>query len=577
VSVFLCLALLPRLTISADWACYQGDPQHTGLSTAQVDVSNLILVWSAPKSPTGYSTPLIVGHTVYATQNGAGEGVPSTISSFELETGAINWSYTGNFTFPSQAAVGGGFVVFVGATTPSSPSALYVLDAATGFLLYTVPVREGLDCVMPTVVHDSATGNTVAFITDGNLLSAVSLGPSSGSVLWTQGGTFGGQSMPTVVGNSVVIAAPCQYFAFDQSTGAMNHFFSGDCNGGGGSTVAYDAARSQFYVLADYTGIGAALSAYHYTDNNNITLAWQRRGAGLGSVAIGSTGNVYSVGSTVIWELDPNTGATLRSISGSFARGVTPALTNGFIWAFSDQSSGTSAQTYIFDLNTLQLVKTLPGSRGSFNSPYDSPGAICNNHFLLDYGTFYSSPGFDVYAAPGPVRLQTAVSRMTHGSAGIFDVSLPLIGNPGIECRRGGSNNSYTLIFSFDESLISVDAANVSNGTGLVTTGRIDSDDTHNYIVNLTGVSNAQFITVTLNNVTDSVGGFSSAVSVPMGVLLGDVNASGRVDGNDVSAVQSHTREPVDNTNFRCDVNASGRIDGNDVSLTRAQTRTTLQ
>ena len=48
------------------------------------------------------------------------------------------------------------------------------------------------------------------------------------------------------------------------------------------------------------------------------------------------------------------------------------------------------------------------------------------------------------------------------------------------------------------------------------------------------------------------------------------------MDGNDVSAVQSHMSQSVNDTNFRYDVNASGQIDGNDVSMTQAQTRTAL-
>jgi uncharacterized repeat protein (TIGR03803 family) len=89
--------------------------------------------------------------------------------------------------------------------------------------------------------------------------------------------------------------------------------------------------------------------------------------------------------------------------------------------------------------------------------------------------------------------------------------------------------------------------------------------------------SNAQYLQVNLGNVTDVLGNSLSAVSSPqMGVLLGDVDANGRVHGNDVSAVQSDTRQVTSGTNYRFDVDANGRIDGNDVSTTQTQTRTGL-
>jgi hypothetical protein len=61
-----------------------------------------------------------------------------------------------------------------------------------------------------------------------------------------------------------------------------------------------------------------------------------------------------------------------------------------------------------------------------------------------------------------------------------------------------------------------------------------------------------------------------------MGVLLGDVNASGRVDAADVSLARQQTLQSVTTSNFREDVNASGRIDAADVSITRQQTLTSL-
>ena len=100
--------------------------------------------------------------------------------------------------------------------------------------------------------------------------------------------------------------------------------------------------------------------------------------------------------------------------------------------------------------------------------------------------------------------------------------------------------------------------------------------DPRQYIVNLTGVANAQSITVTLTNVTDSSGKQSNAFSASLSLLLGDVNQSGRVDGNDVSVVQAQTRQTANDTNFRADVNTTGLIDGNDVSMVQGKTRTRL-
>jgi hypothetical protein len=96
------------------------------------------------------------------------------------------------------------------------------------------------------------------------------------------------------------------------------------------------------------------------------------------------------------------------------------------------------------------------------------------------------------------------------------------------------------------------------------------------YVVNLNNVTNAQKSTVTLTNVIDTAGNSSASISATVGVLLGDVDASGRVDGNDVSAVQGHTRQAANGTNFRNDVDNSGRVDGNDVSTAQTQTRTGL-
>jgi hypothetical protein len=175
-----------------------------------------------------------------------------------------------------------------------------------------------------------------------------------------------------------------------------------------------------------------------------------------------------------------------------------------------------------------------------------------------------------------PVQLVGAASPKTHGTAGTFNINLPLIGNPGIECRSGGANHEYTMVFTFARILTSVSGASVTSGTGSVASSYIDSYDAHNYIVNLTGVTNAQVITVNLSNVTDSTGDFSNTVSERMGVLLGDVDASGRVDSTDVFQVRQQSLQNANASNFRMDIDESGRIDSTDVFIVRQQTLTTL-
>ena len=391
-------AILFAQTVAADnWPYYRHDAEHTGNSSAIVDPPALSLAWTAPSFFTGgYSTPVIVGNTIYAMQNQqgySGGGLRTRVTSFNLSTGAINWTYSGSFVFPSQPGVGGGFVTFVGTTF--TDSSLYVLDAVTGTLRYTVPILAQAGAVMPTVVRDPVTGHVTAFVADGGRVNAVSLGPTSGSVLWTQDGQFGGDSIPTVVGHSIVLAGPGQYYAFDQATGSANHFWAGNIYGGGGTTVAYDAARQQFYVLQDYNDSTPTLSAYHYTNNAHITLLWQRTGVGnVGSVAIGPTGKVYSAGPGGMWELDPATGATLRSIPGSF--GGTPALTNNVLWFFGQ------SEVLAYDLVTLQLLRAFDFSQGELTGAYNSPGAFVNGYFVLDYGIIVGSPSFDVYSSPLP-------------------------------------------------------------------------------------------------------------------------------------------------------------------------------
>jgi hypothetical protein len=166
-----------------------------------------------------------------------------------------------------------------------------------------------------------------------------------------------------------------------------------------------------------------------------------------------------------------------------------------------------------------------------------------------------------------------AVSRMTHGSAGTFNVDLPLVGQPGIEDRTSGPSNNYKVVVTF---AVPVTVSNVTVTPGAGKSASVSSVSVHNtdVTVNLTNVSNAQTLNINLLGV--SGGGKSGNVSVPMSVLIGDVNGNRLVDSGDVFLVRQQTGKTPDLTDFREDVNASGVIDSGDVFVTRQHTGTGL-
>jgi hypothetical protein len=185
------------------------------------------------------------------------------------------------------------------------------------------------------------------------------------------------------------------------------------------------------------------------------------------------------------------------------------------------------------------------------------------------------SRGAYVWPLPsGPVPSLTptsVVSRKTHGGAGTFDINLPLTGNVGVECRSGGATNDYQMVIGF-ATPVTVGGASVTSGIGSVS--NFSGSGTSQITVNLTGVTNAQRITVTLANVND--GTHMGNVPVSMGVLIGDVNGNAVVNSSDVSLTKAQVGQPVSGSNFREDVNANGLINSVDVALVKSKVGTAL-
>ena len=140
---------------------------------------------------------------------------------------------------------------------------------------------------------------------------------------------------------------------------------------------------------------------------------------------------------------------------------------------------------------------------------------------------------------------------------------------------------AFWLVFTFTNKLVSIDSvsASATNPSGpqpVTVSGSSVGPDSRDYIVDLSGVPNAQYVTVTLNGVHDDSGGVNAGVSATMGVLIGDTNADGFVNSADISQTKSQSGATVTSLNSREDINADGFIDSADISLVKSKSGTAL-
>lgn len=163
----------------------------------------------------------------------------------------------------------------------------------------------------------------------------------------------------------------------------------------------------------------------------------------------------------------------------------------------------------------------------------------------------------------------TSLGRLQHGSMGFFDVDLPLSGLPGVECRNIASN-FYNVVFTFVDP-VTTSGATVTAGAGSVASTSMNGNQV---TVNLTGVTNAQRLTLTLFGVNN--GTTTSDLNTPVGVLLGDTTGNGTVNASDIGQTKSFSGQTADPTNFRSDVNLSGSVNASDIGQVKAMAGTSL-
>lgn len=176
----------------------------------------------------------------------------------------------------------------------------------------------------------------------------------------------------------------------------------------------------------------------------------------------------------------------------------------------------------------------------------------------------------DTYGLITRFNAINAVSRKVHGPAGTFDIGLPLSGTPGVECRSGGATNDYQIVVTFGTP-VTFSTAQLTQGTGSVSSTTTNNNQV---VINLTGVTNAQTIQVTLVGVNDGVA--TNDITIPMSILTADTNSDGFVNSADISQTKSQSGQAVTISNFREDVNTDGFINSADISLVKSESGTAL-
>jgi hypothetical protein len=163
--------------------------------------------------------------------------------------------------------------------------------------------------------------------------------------------------------------------------------------------------------------------------------------------------------------------------------------------------------------------------------------------------------------------LESAASSKKQGNAGTFDIDLPLDGS-GVECRQGALGTATSIVFTFSDTVNSVDSTSTSCGRVISTTA--NGSNVTVLLKDIQSSCDGSEVTVTLTGVNGDSGTLASA-AVTFGKLAGDINGDGTVDGTDLHSVRMNSgRGLVTDANFRNDVSGDGKVNHADISLTRA-------
>jgi Subtilase family len=214
---------------------------------------------------------------------------------------------------------------------------------------------------------------------------------------------------------------------------------------------------------------------------------------------------------------------------------------------------------------TAGVVPALASCTYTVNVTSTSNSVYADNSGAVTTPIALNTPAQTATLVVGPAPGVTgAVSRRTHGAAGTFDLPLSAVAtNPTTEPRQGPAQK---IVFTFNKP-ISGATASITEGTATAAAPTFSGNDV---IVSLTGVSDRQYVTIALTNVSAVDGGTGGSGSVRVGFLVGDVNQNRVVSLADLGLVNAQLAQSVTAANFLMDVNASGTLTLTDKGITNA-------
>jgi hypothetical protein len=446
--------------------------------------------------------------------------------------GAVAFTVTPAALGDSYSLVPAGFRT--GSAPPAgSPEYFLSIDSPStgGVMLSQVPVwRFHVDFQTPA---NSTFGVGATHTADGNIAvdPFTDAFTTSTSAIVPQSGT---SALLDTLGDKIMYPVVYQNRNGTESLWAA-HTINNNQNGTGPTAVRW----YQFNVTGSTIPASPVQSQ---TWNNNADGLWRW----MPSIAVDAQGNMaiaYSTSSSTIFP-------AIR-YAGRFANDALNSLAQGEAVLQAGGGSQTSSSGRWGDYSMLAID---PADSKTFWQTHEYYSSTSGSSWNTRIGAFK----FPI----APLQLVNGVSRKIHGDAGPFDIPLS-----STECRTGGINGSYTLIFTFSNNVTSGNLT-IDSGTGNVSGSPVLSGNT--ITVNLTGVANAQTLGFTLHNVTDEFGQSLPDTPGTLVVLIGDTNGNSVVNASDVAQTKTQIGQPVTNANFRNDVNPNGAINGSDAALVKS-------